>query len=122
MQTTKIIVAGGRDFDDFPFLAEKCRLIYDTTPNHKFEIVTGKAKGADTLGEKWATYNEIPIVEFPADWDKYKKAAGAIRNKEMADYADILIAFWDGKSPGTKNMIYTAVRGGLEVHVYRYTK
>lgn len=69
------------------------------------EVVSGCANGADILGEHWATNNKIPIKSFPADWNKYGKSAGMIRNKQMGDYSDCLIAVWDGISRGTNNMI-----------------
>ncbi len=64
--------------------------------------------GADALGERWAKENDIPVKVFPANWDKHGKAAGPIRNKQMAAYGEMLIAFWDGKSSGTGNMISLA--------------
>ena len=63
---------------------------------------------ADTLGKRYAEEHDIPVMSFPADWNKYKKAAGYIRNQEMAQHADALVAFWDGQSRGTKNMIEIA--------------
>lgn len=69
------------------------------------EVVSGGAKGIDTLGEHWAKNNDIPIKVFQANWDLHGKSAGIIRNKEMGNYADILVAFWDYKSRGTKHMI-----------------
>jgi hypothetical protein len=71
------------------------------------EIVSGCAKGVDTVGERWAEGRNQKLTRFPANWDKYRKAAGIIRNEEMAAYADGLIAFWDGESRGTKHMIDT---------------
>ena len=71
------------------------------------EIVSGDARGADTLGVEYGTRHGIPVIHFPAQWDTYGKAAGFIRNEEMAEYGDFLLAFWDGKSHGTKNMIKT---------------
>jgi hypothetical protein len=61
----------------------------------------------DTVGERWAEGRNQKLTRFPANWDKYRKAAGIIRNEEMAAYADGLIAFWDGESRGTKHMIDT---------------
>ena len=83
-------------------------------------VVHGTARGADTLGCQWASTWGLSIMPFPADWHTHGKAAGHIRNAEMADYADVLVAFWDGESKGTKGMIDVALKKGLEVHVYRY--
>lgn len=86
------------------------------------EIVSGGAEGADRLGEYWAKIHEIPIKRFPADWAKHGKAAGPIRNREMAQYADALVAIWDGESRGTKNMIDEARKRGIKVHVHLVSK
>lgn len=108
----KVIIAGGRDFKNYKLLKEKCDIILRETV--VTEIVSGKQMsedsdgnkwGADYLGELYAKEKGFPVKPFPADWTKYGKAAGPIRNKEMAVYADYLIAFWDGKSTGTKDMI-----------------
>lgn len=95
----KVIVAGSRSFNDYPRLKRVMATISAT------EIVCGEARGADKLGRRYAEENGIPIKSFPAQWDKYGKSAGFIRNHEMGDYADYLVAFWDGKSRGTKEMI-----------------
>ena len=122
----KVIIAGGRDFDDFNQLTFAVNNILDEYDGHlgehPEEIVSGCAKGADTLGEQWAAQWQIPIKKFPADWDKYFNAAGIMRNTQMVEYADILIAFWDGESRGTQNVIQQALNLDLEVHVYRYTR
>jgi len=86
------------------------------------EVVSGGAKGVDRLGELWAQKRNIPITRFPAEWNKYGKRAGYIRNKEMALYADALLAIWDGESKGTKHMIDSALEQGLWVCVYRVGK
>ena len=83
------------------------------------EVVSGCATGADTLGIYWAKMNKKPITKFPADWGKHGKAAGPIRNRQMADYADALVALWDGHSRGTKNMIDEAVNRNLKVFVLK---
>jgi hypothetical protein len=72
------------------------------------------------MGEEWAKKNGCPVKLFPADWNTHGTAAGPIRNKQMAEYADGLIAFWDRKSKGTKNMIDTAISHGLPVVVIEY--
>jgi len=113
----KVIIAGGRDFSDY----EKLKSFCDENLSDKtdIEIVSGKAKGADSLGEQYAKENNYPVKEFPADW-KLGRGAGYIRNTQMANYADILICFFDGKSKGTKNMIDTARNKSLPVFVCRY--
>ena len=107
----KVIVAGSRDFTNFEFLETSLK-DYSIT-----EVVSGGARGVDTLGEQYANKHKIPIKTFPASWDRYGKAAGHIRNTAMAEYADSLIAFWDGRSPGTLNMIKQAKALGLDIHV-----
>lgn len=99
----KTIIAGGRNFNDYRLLKEK--LDYYRKDHIITEVVSGCASGADNLGMLYATDNNIPIAKFPADWDKHGRAAGPIRNRQMAKYADALIAVWDGNSRGTKNMI-----------------
>ena len=121
MSTTKIIIAGGRDYEDYEGLERDAGAIIESISG-RIEIVCGCAKGADTLGEQLATEFGYKITKFPADWYKHGRAAGHIRNRDMAKYADVLIAFWDGKSKGTNGMIHDALHEGLEVHVYRYTK
>jgi len=86
----------------------------------EFILLTGMAKGADTLGYEWAKNRGIDIEKHPANWDKYGRGAGFKRNLEMAQAADVLVAFWDGKSKGTRGMIMDAIHEGLELHVYRY--
>lgn len=81
------------------------------------EVVSGGAKGVDRHGELWAIGEYVPFKVFKADWKKHRKAAGPIRNEQMAEYADALIAVWDGQSPGTKHMIETARKRGLKVFV-----
>lgn len=78
------------------------------------EVVSGGARGVDTLGEQWAVLRDIPIRRFPADWKRLGKTAGRTRNSEMARYANALIAIWDGSSHGTRHMIDEALRYGLQ--------
>jgi len=84
------------------------------------EVVSGGAAGVDMLGERWALRQGIPTTVFQANWNAHGKAAGPIRNKQMAEYADALIAVWDGESPGTKNMIETMEKLGKPVLIYLY--
>lgn len=82
------------------------------------KVVSGMAAGADKHGEKWAEENKIEVIRFPAEWKKYGKSAGHIRNKIMAKNAEGLIAIWDGKSRGTFNMIILAKEHGLRIFLY----
>jgi len=108
-----LLIAGSRGFynsEEEEVLKYHYKLGLETLQSIKtkynvLEVLSGKAKGADAFGEIWAKTNDIRVKEFPAEWDKYGKKAGMIRNKVMGDIADIAVIFWDGKSPGSKNMI-----------------
>lgn len=113
----KVIIAGGRAFDNYPLLKEKCDFYIG---KHKAEIVCGMAKGADLLGMRYATDRHLTVHKFLADWNGLGKKAGYVRNEQMAKFADCLIAFWDGKSKGTKHMIDLARRYGLKVKIVNY--
>lgn len=114
---SKVIIAGGRDFNSPAMLEYEMEII--SRRINITEVVCGGAVGADHIGSRWAINNDIPVVCFYADWQKHGRAAGPIRNREMAEYADALVAFWDGLR-GTLNMIHTADRLGLQVEVVRY--
>ena len=96
----KIVIAGSRSITDYDVIKKTLKNGIGTIT----EVVSGAANGADRLGERWAEENNVPLKKFPADWNKYKKAAGPIRNKQMAEYADAAVIFWDGKSRGSVNM------------------
>lgn len=115
----KIIIAGSRDFNDYNKLKIQCNYLLGNVKS-EIEIVSGTASGADKLGEKYAEEMGYKLTMFPANWDKYGKAAGPLRNKEMAEYSDALIAFWDGKSRGTASMINQAKKLKLKVKVCTY--
>lgn len=111
----KVIIAGSRKFNNYNVLKQHCDKILQNI--NDVEIVSGTAKGADSLGERYAIENNLQLTKFPADWDKHGKSAGYIRNEEMAKYSDGLIAFWDNKSKGTKHMIDLAEKYKLKVRV-----
>lgn len=111
----KVIIAGGRTIIDYTLVLSALRES-EFTPT---EIVSGMAPGVDTLAIQYAKENNLPLKEFHADWNTYKKAAGPIRNRAMAEYGDALVAIWDGESRGTKNMIEEATKRGLKVYVKR---
>ena len=114
----KVIIAGGRDFKNYELLKEKCQKILAN--QKEVIIISGGANGADKLGEQYAQEYGHKVEKFLADWDKFGKSAGYIRNKEMADNADALIAFWDGVSKGTKHMIDLAKEKELKIRVIKY--
>jgi hypothetical protein len=115
----KVIIAGSRTFKDLNILTKECDFYLQN--QKEIEVVSGAAAGADTLGEMYALTRNYKVTRFPADWQKYGKAAGYIRNEEMAKYADALIAFWDGISKGTEHMINLAKRYNLKLAVYEHT-
>lgn len=97
----KVIVAGSRNLKCKDLIFKKL----DEIKNMIDEVVCGEATGADSIGKEWAIKNGIHVKSFPAEWDKFGRMAGPIRNRDMGKYADYLVAFWDGKSRGTKDMI-----------------
>lgn len=109
----RTIIAGSRTITDYQVV---CRAI----ANSGFtitEAVSGTAQGVDQLGEQWAQENSIPIKRFPAAWKIHGRAAGPIRNEEMAKYAQAAVICWDGESRGTASMIQLAHQYGLRVFI-----
>ena len=115
----RVIIAGGRDFDDYEAMKRSMDILLKNITDD-IVIVCGMAKGADRLGERYAKENGYKIRYFPAEWDMDGKSAGFKRNVKMAENADALVAFWDGKSRGTQHMIKTARDKGLSVRVIPY--
>lgn len=112
----RTIIAGSRDFDDYELLKRTVTSLgWNIT-----QVVSGTARGADKLGEQWAHESGTDLIQFPADWDRYGKRAGPIRNEIMAENADACIIFWDGKSRGTANMISLAKKFKLQLVVIKY--
>mgnify|MGYP003347785061 CR=1 FL=1 len=93
----KLAIIGSRTFDNYNILKENL----ESYKNKISLVVSGAAKGADLLGERWAIENNIKTLIFPANWEKYGKRAGFIRNEDIIKNCDAVIAFWDGKSKGT---------------------
>lgn len=136
MKEIRIIIAGSRNFTNYSLLKETVNefisfletrgsvMGIDDVRN-SIKIISGTARGADRLGEQFAAEFDYEIVKFPADWDKFGKSAGYIRNTEMAKYAvdddniGILLAFWDGESRGTEHMIETAKKHGLAIQILK---
>ena len=117
----RILVCGGRDFDNY-------KLLRDTLDEHscfmtnKCVIISGKARGADTLGEKWAEENYLEVDPYPANWAKYGSKAGPIRNQQMIDEGkpDLVVAFPTPRSKGTWDMIRRAEKHGIRTIVVKH--
>lgn len=110
----KTIIAGSRTIGLYRVVVEAIESSGYTIT----ELVSGGAVGVDRLGERWAKENGVPIAKFIPDWNKYLKRAGFVRNEQMVNYADALIAVWDGTSRGTKHTIDLARRKGIPVFVH----
>ena len=116
----KIAVAGSRHYTDYEEAVEYIdRCIHNLAKDEENIILSGGCRGADMLGERYALEHIHKIERFPARWDKYGKAAGIIRNKRIADSADVIICFWDGKSKGTKALIEYAKKLGKTIHIHK---
>ena len=121
MENFKVIIAGSRGFSNYKLLKEKCNeYLREKRKEYNIIIISGGARGADTLGEKYAQDEGFSLEVFPANWNKFGKSAGFRRNEQMAEVADALIAFWDGKSHGTKHMIEIMENKKLLVRVGNY--
>jgi len=112
----KTIIAGSRDITDYGLVLS---VIHEVLLQWNITtVICGMARGVDSLGERWANESGVPVEYYPADWDRHGKRAGYVRNEEMADNADALIAIWDGESPGTESMIDIAETHGLDIFIH----
>lgn len=117
----RVIIAGGRDYKNYNFVKEQLDELWSKHLELKeLTILNGMASGVDSLAYKWAKERNFTIEEYPAQWNRYGKAAGPMRNRQMAEKADVLIAFWDGHSPGTQNMIEEARAKKLKIKIIGY--
>jgi len=120
MKTNRVIIAGSRTVpENSKELKQSVSLILNNIDKNDLEIVSGGAKGADKFGENWANNRNVPVKIFPADWDTWGKSAGYKRNKQMAQYANHLIAIVDleVESRGTRHMIDLAHRYELKIRI-----
>jgi len=133
----KVIIAGSRGFNNYDLLKSKCDQYFQNLNKAEIEIVCGGATGADNLGLEYAKEKNIKFSEHPANWNdlsepcvikytskgnKYNALAGFKRNEDMAKYSDALILFWDGKSPGSKDMLSLAKKYNLKYKVVLYNE
>lgn len=109
----KVLVCGGRDYTDYDRLEDELNLVWRSYG--EFTVISGMARGADSLAVRYAEEYDYPLEKYPADWDLHGKAAGYIRNKQMLDEGkpDLVVAFPGGR--GTDNMIKIAKQAGVEV-------
>lgn len=130
MMLHRIIIAGSRTFTDKSLLYRVCdeqiAEIAKSDENATVQIISGGARGADKLAEMYARDRQFSNIVLPAQWNKYGKRAGMLRNGDMARMASkkdgkgVLIAFWDGQSRGTKNMIFRSnENNNIKVVVFR---
>ena len=108
----RVIIAGGREVTDQAAVDQAMTESGFTVT----AVVCGRARGADTLGERWAQARGLPVVAKPADWARYGARAGFVRNREMSEQADALVLVWSGRSPGSQNMLMEAAKRGLKIH------
>ena len=121
----KVVIAGGRDFGNVRLRGElqasrdfitlyntMDKLLVEQLKANTITIISGGAQGADSLGERYARMRNFGLIKVKADWNRHKRSAGFIRNKEMLNIADGVVCFWDGKSTGTGHMI-TLTKGSL---------
>lgn len=110
----RVAIVGSRGFAD---LQQVRRLIWSLANRGSVEIVSGGARGVDEEARRMAEVHHMPYTEFPADWATHGKRAGFVRNQQIVDYADRIVAFWDGESPGTKSTIDLALKARKPVEV-----
>lgn len=121
MQELRVIVAGGRDFTDESRLEKVLFEFAESVgADVSVSIVSGMARGADKLAYEFCQKHNVHCYEMPADWERDGNRAGFVRNIAMANVSDVLIAFWDGESKGTKHMIDAMLNRRKPVYVERY--
>ena len=124
----RVIIAGSREMADYE-AAKKAigEAFSEIGRSTQVCVVSGHCRGADILGERYAREHGLELEIFPAEWNRYGRRAGFIRNTQMAEFASeegcegALIAFWDGESRGTKMMIGIAEKKGIGIHVFDLT-
>jgi len=111
----KVIITGSSFFTNYDKLNN---IMNSINTNKKItQLISTNTKGVNQLGEKWAKANKIKIKTVPADWDKWGKSAGFKRNEMMISQADVVVAFWDGKTPTTQHLINTAKSNKLLLRI-----
>lgn len=99
----KLMISGSRSIRNLKIIFDELEKIYAAHPD--LILISGGAKGVDSIAEEWGRFRKLPIEQHKPDWSKYGKGAGIVRNKEMVLAADYVLIFWDGESKGTKSVI-----------------
>lgn len=122
--TVRLVIAGSRhltpNVDDIDRALAVARIAWLRDDNVA-AVISGCAPGVDTAGEEWARARGVAVLPYPAEWSRFGNAAGMKRNARMADAGDALLAFWNGHSPGTRDMIRQMERRGKPLYVVRVT-
>lgn len=116
----RIIVCGSRTFMDYTLLQETLDRLTRKLDKAKLVILSGHTRGADTLAEHWCFVRHVSLEVYHPDHNTHGKAAPHVRNREMVEAADALVAFWDGESPGTASIVALARKKKLKVRVVRF--
>ncbi len=114
----RVAVAGCRQYENYEEAKEYIDLcISEIRKKYTLIFVSGGCRGADALGERYAAENGLKTEKYPADWEKYGRAAGPMRNKKIAEISDYIICFWDGQSKGTKSLLRFAEKSQKPVKI-----
>ena len=116
----KIGIVGGRDFNDYQSLKKKLSKFIEDNRISLNSIVSGGAKGADTLAEKFATEMDVEMIVFKPDFEKFGRGAALARNTQIIEKSDVVFAFWDGKSKGTHDSIKKAEKLNKRLLIFNY--
>ena len=112
----KLAVVGSRDFDDYVWM-EHCLLSFVAAEEIE-AVIYGGARGADALAARFASVHGIPLIVVPAEWKKFGRGAGPMRNAEIVRLADVIAVFWDGCSRGTRDTLERARRADRRVIIF----
>ena len=118
LNACRVIVAGSRGFFDYELMCRELDKLFNESrmfAGREVKIISGMADGADSLAIRYADERKLTKILFPANWKRYSRVAGFLRNEDMLSVATHLVAFWDGKSSGTRHMIEIAKAKGIPV-------
>lgn len=118
MEKISLAIVGSRGFTDYQEMKKIVGQIFQNDFSSIEKIVSGGAVGADSLARTLASELKVSLQEFLPDWKTFGRKAGPLRNADIIKAADVVIAFWDGDSKGTKSSIALAIKNGKRVFVY----